>query len=282
MPKLLTLLALCLLSLLSVTTATRAEDCPFQAGDRVLSTLDDKHYVILEVSAYNCLVDYRSVDASEQPFDPYISGMMGDFLVPWDGPVDITNDYGCPWQPGDSADYQAAEGAWRPATITASDKTCRYSIDYYDNGLANPAQVNPHDANDVLRVATLQPPTADEMATAKLCPPGGAAEDYATADRGEELLKRAMIADLSDTRKTPIHLFVDSFRYGETLVLQRGDAFLRDHPETAVGGEVYPIRVRASVCDQSSGRPVMTTHLYDYNCYFDKFGDFACRQEAER
>lgn len=59
MPKLLTLLALCLLSLLSVTTATRAEDCPFQAGDRVLSTLDDKHYVILEVSAYNCLVDYR-------------------------------------------------------------------------------------------------------------------------------------------------------------------------------------------------------------------------------
>jgi hypothetical protein len=260
--------------------AAASEDCPFRPGDYVVSNLDDKHYVVIDVNEYGCFVDYRSVDATDQPFDPYISSMMGDFLAPYDGPVDNPKDYGCPWQAGDFVDAKTLDG-WRAAMVTGSDKTCTYTLDVYIDGLANDGKVNSYEANDLMRAATLQRPTPKEMEEAKVCPPGGAIEDFAD-DSFDSSFKRAIIADVSERMKEPVHMTFQKIREGQMTVVQQGDSFRRDHPDAAIGAEIYPFRLNATVCTDSSGRPEVAEHVFDYNCYTDKFGDFVCRHEAQR
>ncbi len=257
-------------------TAVLAEDCPIREGQIVESTLDGKHYVILSLTpSSGCLVEYRSVDPYTGPFDPYINGMLGDFLTPYDGPVANTKQFGCPWEAGDVIDL-STPGGWQPATILQSDKTCAYAVEYYDNGLPTPVKVSPSDANDVIRTGSLRQPSENEIETAKVCPPGGTSDDYAD-DSVDSRFKRAIIADANKRHREPVNMYFDKIRYGQMKVIEENSQSAFDYPDAMVGSELYPFRLDVRICIDSSGRPNMLSSVEDYDCYTDQFGDFLCR-----
>lgn len=270
--------------LLGVLLPAAATACEVAAGQYVVLTLEDKPKpaVVLSVaeSGSTCIAEYRTLVAPGEPFDPYESSMLEEFLVGYDGPLANTNPYGCPYAPGQAADFRAESGAWLPALIAQSDRSCSYELDYFDGAVANRVTLSGFE-HDRLRPATLDAPTPEQQAAAQLCPPGGALEDFA-GDGEDSRLKRAVIADISAREKAPVSLSFESVREGQAIVVADGGTFLANNPDAAIGGEVRPFRIVASVCRQTGERPVTTRHTFDYNCFTDKFGDFVCRREAER
>lgn len=257
-------------------TAVLAEDCPIQEGQIVESSLDGKHYVILSLTPNSgCLVEYRSVDPYTGPFDPYISGMLGDFLVPYNGPVANTKRYGCPWEEGDTVDVNTVNG-WRAAIITGSDKTCTYTADYYEDDVANAVKISPNDANDVIRSATLQIPSQDRIDIAKVCPPGGKQEDFAD-DSVDSTFKRAIIVDSAKRFREPISVYFDKITYGQIKHIDPGGPLEILYRDAMVDTDLYPFRLALRVCVDSSGRPNTVSFVQDFDCYTDQFGEFVCR-----
>lgn len=278
------LAALTALVFVSLGGISGAAECQFKAGDYVTSNLDNEPvvYLILGVTdSISCLVEYRKLVPPGEPFDPYISGMMEDFLFPYDGPIANTNRYACAYDPGQDVDYQTHEGEWRSARITDSDKNCAYSLDYYEGGLANAGKVADYEAADRLRPATLATPSEDEKAAATQCTPGGRAEDFAD-DNVESAFRRLIIEEVSAREEEPVSVYFDRIRYGQTAIVVDGGTFSAKNPDAALGTEFVPVRLDVRVCKDSSGRPEAVSHVYDYNCFTDKFGDFICRLEAER
>lgn len=272
--------------LMLLGSATGALACTVSEGDIVTMLYDDppKPGVVTKVSpagaGETCIVEYRILVAPGDPsFDPFSSGMFDDLLVPYDGPVANTNPYGCPYGPGQNADYNS-EAGWRPAIINDSDASCSYEIDYYEGALANPVKVSNYDFA-LLRPAKLAKPSADEQQAAARCTVGGRYEDYNDGS-DDSAFRRLIINEVIGREKQDVSVYFDRIRYGRTSIVVDGGTFSAKNPDAAIGTEFVPVRIDARVCKDSSGRPETVSHVYDYNCFTDKFGDFACRLEASR